>query len=52
MRCCHIYHRGTYLEPAEWCEEDAVPGSEYCPAHIEARDPDHERDIWREAGWL
>lgn len=28
--------RGTYYDPPEFCEEEALPGSDYCEGH----DPD------------
>ena len=31
--CAHETYRATLETPAEYCEEDAVPGSEYCKEH-------------------
>lgn len=35
--------------PAEYCDEEAVPGEEYCPAHLQDAWGDDERyDRWRD----
>ena len=33
--CAHETYRATLETPAEYCEEDSVPGSEYCKEHSE-----------------
>jgi|GEM_PF-6901582 len=35
-RCAYLVHPGSYHvdpEPPEYCDEDAIDGSDYCLAH-------------------
>lgn len=49
-QCEHVYFLGSYSNPPEQCDEDAVEGSEYCSRHQE-EDPwgdEPEWDCWDE----
>jgi len=46
-------YAGTYFQPAEYCEEEAAEGSEYCQAHADAADAAEDAAIsWAEDAWL
>jgi hypothetical protein len=38
--CAAVVIRETRVDPAEYCEEEAEEGSDYCAKH----DPDNERE--------
>lgn len=42
--CAFEIRHATYYDPPEFCEEDALPGSEFCAAH----DPDAYDDYLEE----
>lgn len=37
--CSYVLHRRTLWDPPEFCENDQMPGSEFCSAH-----QPHEQD--------
>ena len=37
---------GASPYPPEFCEEDAVPGTELCEGHTEDYDPDYDHRKW------
>lgn len=39
--CQYLERLGSYYDAPEWCEEDALPGSDFCHRH----DPDAEDDL-------
>lgn len=50
-QCEYVYFRGSYSNPPEPCDEDAVEGSEYCALHLRENDlwdDEPERDYWDE----
>lgn len=44
--CAHITYQQTLHSPTEWCEGEAVDGSEYCEAH-QPYDPEDDPFV----GW-
>lgn len=52
IKCEFLVFRGTYLDPPEYCPNDAEPGYEYCLDHMPYEpDPDEERDKLRDYEW-
>lgn len=33
--CIHQTHHASYWGPDEYCEQDTVPGTKYCPRHTD-----------------
>lgn len=35
ITCAHLLYPATLIDPAEFCDEDALPDTEYCARHRE-----------------
>lgn len=40
LLCAHKLSHGSYIREPEFCDQQAVEGSRFCPEH------DEDRDVW------
>lgn len=42
--CEALVYRATLVDPEEYCDNDALDGSDFCARHTEPEEPDYEPD--------
>lgn len=47
--CEHETYRATRMQPAEYCENEAVEGEDFCEDHLE--DDYADADYWRDLAY-